>query len=280
VRFPLDDGRWIDPSGESVEPRPDKDVATTVVQRRGSPIAVLVHRSDLGADAARIGEAVDAARLALENERLQAQSRWRVAELRDSRAQIVAAADGERRRLERDLHDGPQQRMLALAIDLAIVRRRASSDPGRTFGEDDGAALERDLRAALAELRELAHGILPRSLADDGLASAIEELAERASIPIELLALPDERFEPGIEATAYLLIARATRQTGLRRASVDVRVVDERLHVEVALDMRGELDRAVLVELEDRCGALGGTVTHETYPDGRAWLRAEIPCAS
>ena len=280
LRYPLEDGRLIDPSGVPVEPPHGDDVATTVVQRGGAPIAILVHRADLAADSGRIDEAVDAARLALENERLHAQGRWRLRELRDSRAQIVAASDAERRRLERDLHDGSQQRILALAIDLAVARQRASGDGSETSSTADGAVLEQEVRAALAELRELAHGIMPRSLADDGLAAAIEELAERASIPIDLLALPAQRFEPGIEAAAYLVIARATRQLGVRRASVDVRAADERLLVELRLDAPVGLDRTMLVELEDRCGALEGTVTYETGPDGRLELRAEIPCVS
>jgi signal transduction histidine kinase len=280
VRYPIEDERYIDAAGGPVEPPHGMDVATTVVQRSGTPIAILLHHVDQIADAGRIGEAVETARLALENERLQAQRRWRLGELRESRAQIVAASDGERRRLERDLHDGAQQRILALALDLAVARQRASSDPGSVLGPDDGAALELEVRAALAELRELAHGIVPRSLADDGLGPAIEELTERASIPIDLVALPEERFEPGIEATAYLVVARGTRHLGVRRASVDIRAVDERLYVAVGLDMHAEFDLSVLVELEDRCGALDGTVVHETGPDGRAWLRAEIPCAS
>jgi signal transduction histidine kinase len=235
---------------------------------------------ELAADTGRIGEAVAAARLALENERLHAQGRWRLRELRDSRAQIVAASDAERRRLEQDLHDGSQQRILALAIDMATARQRATHDGSETPSTADGAALEQEVRAALAELRELAHGIFPRSLADDGLAAAIEDLAETASIPIELVALPVERFDPGIEAAAYLVIARAIGQHEVRRASVEVRTADGRLLVEVRLDAPDGLDPAMLVELEDRCGALDGTVTYGTDPDGRLGLRAEIPCVS
>lgn len=278
--YPVEDGRLIDPSGERVEASPHDDIATTVVRREGAPIAMLVHRADLAADSGRIREAVDAARLALERERLHALGRWRLRELRDSRAQVVAASDAERRRLERDLHDGAQQRILALAIDLAITRERASSGGGTASGIDERAAVEQEVRAALAELRELAHGIFPRSLADDGLAPAIEELAERALIPIELVALPTERFAPGIEAAAYLVVARATGQPGVRRASVDIRAENEVLLVDLRMDAPGGVDRATLMELEDRCGALDGTVACEPGPDGRLGLRAEIPCVS
>ncbi len=177
----------------------------------------------------RITDAVDAARLALENERLHAQSQARLVELRNSRAQIVAAAEAERRRLERDLHDGSQQRLLAFAIDLAIARQRASGAPLAT---DDGevAALEYEVRAALGDLRELAHGIIPRALADDGLGAALEELAERSAIPIELVAVPDGRLDRAVEAAAYIVVARATGDPAVRRASIDASLARRAAH--------------------------------------------------
>ena len=148
VLYPLDDGRLVDAGGVSRAAPADGVRGTTHVRRGGAPVAVLVHRADLARDGERIAGAVDAARLALENERLHAQSQARLLELRTSRAQIVAAADAERRRLERDLHDGSQQRLLAFAIDLAIARQRAS---GASTATDDGevAGLESEVRAAL-----------------------------------------------------------------------------------------------------------------------------------
>ena len=279
VLYPLDDGRLVDAAGVPRTAPAGAGRAATHVQRAGAPVAVLVHRAELALDAGRVTDAVDAARLALENERLHAQSQARLLELRISRAQIVAAAAAERRRLERDLHDGSQQRLVAFAIDLAIARQRAS---GTSTGADDGesAALESEVRAALADLRELAQGILPRALADDGLGAALEELAERSAIPVELVALPDARCGPAAEAAAYIVVARATRDAAVRRASIDARLVDERLILDLRLELTGEIAGSTLVDLEDQCGAVDGTIACGPSPEGPMRLRAEIPCAS
>ena len=260
---------------------PDPSRGTTHVRRGGAPVAVLVHRADLAHDGDRIADAVDAARLALENERLHAQSQARLVELRNSRAQIVAAAEAERRRLERDLHDGSQQRLLAFAIDLAIARQRASG-AGTPPTTDDGevAALESEVRAALEDLRELAHGINPRALADDGLGAALEELAERSAIPIELVAIPDGRLDRAVEAAAYIVVARATGDPAVRRASIDASLAHGRLIVDMRLDIQGEIAGSTVVDLEDRCGAVDGTMEIGVQPDGRTRIRAEIPCVS
>jgi signal transduction histidine kinase len=280
VRYPVDEERVLDPSGRVVGAAGDPGMTSTVVRRAGVPIAVLLHRPDLAGDTERIGEVVDTVRLALENERLHALRRWRLAELRSSRAEIVAASDAERRRIERDLHDGSQQRVLALALDLAVVHHRAASQGTSTPGLDMRAALEAEVRAALGDLRELAQGIVPRTLSEDGLAPAIEELIERATIPIEVVALPRQRCATVVEAAAYLVIARSTRAPGVRRAALDVRHDDGRLTVDVRLDSASGLGAATVVELEDRCGALDGTVTRDVDRQGRHRIRAEIPCES
>jgi signal transduction histidine kinase len=279
VLYPLDDGRLVDAAGVSRVAPVDATRATTHVRRGGAPVAVLVHRADLAHDAERIAAAVDAARLALENERLHAQSQARLLELRASRTQIVSAAEAERRRLERDLHDGSQQRLLALAIDLAIVRQRSS---GTSTATEDGevAALEGEVRAALEDLRELAHGIIPRSLADDGLGAALEELAERSAIPIDLVALPNGRLDRAVEAAAFIVVARATGDPAVRRTSIDVSLSGVSLIVDLGLDTTGELAGSTLVDLEDRCGAVDGTMEFGILPDGRTHIRAEIPCGS
>jgi signal transduction histidine kinase len=279
VLFPLDDGRLVDASGISRSVPVTADRASTQVHRAGAPVAVLIHRADLAHDAARMADAVDAARLALENERLHAQSQARVVELRRSRAQIVAAAEAERRRLEHDLHDGSQQRLLAFAIDLAIARERTS---GANSEADDleSKALEADVRAALGDLRELAHGILPRALAEDGIGAALEELVERSTIPIELLDVPSGRLDGAAEAAAYVVVARATRDAAVRRASVHASRIEGQLIVELSLDLTGDLGEPMLVDLEDRCGAIDGILSRVILPNGRTQLRAEIPCVS
>jgi signal transduction histidine kinase len=279
VLYPLDDGRLVDAGGVSRVAPADATRGTTHVRRGGAPVAVLVHRADLAHDAERIAAAVDAARLALENERLHAQSQARLLELRTSRTQIVSAAEAERRRLERDLHDGSQQRLLAFAIDLAIVRQRASGAATAT-DESEVAALELEVRAALEDLRELAHGIIPRALADDGLGAALEELSERSAVPIDLVALPNGRVNRAIEAAAYIVVTRATGDPAVRRASIDASLVRGRLIVDLGLDISGEIAGSTLVDLEDRCGAVDGTMKFGVMPDGRTRIRAEIPCGS
>jgi len=279
VLYPLDDGRLVDAAGIARVVPADISRRTTDVRRGGAPVALLVHRAEMAYDAERIADAVDAARLALDNERLHAQSQARLIELRESRTQIVSAADAERRRLERDLHDGSQQRLLAFAIDLAIARERASRASTMTeVGEV--AALESEVKAALEDLRELAHGIIPRSLADDGLGAALEELAERSTIPMDLVTLPSGRLDRAVEAAAYVLVARATGDAAVRRASIDASVDDGRLIVDLGLDVGGAIAGSTLMDLEDRCGAVDGIMDVGVLPDGRTRIRAEIPCVS
>ncbi|MBA2382046.1 MAG: hypothetical protein H0V73_08045 [Chloroflexi bacterium] len=280
VLYALDDGRLVDSAGEIRLQRPADDKSTEVL-RDGRTLAILVHRADLADDPARMSDAVAAARLALENERLLAQSHARMTELRTSRSEVVAAAAAERRRLERDLHDGSQQRLLALAIELAIVREHAATDGGPGRHVDAVAkGLESEVRAALADLRELAHGIVPRALADDGLGPAIEELAERSRIPLDIRAMPSARLPQAIEAAAYLVILRTTQDAVVRRASVAAFIIDDRLVIELELEVTGPLPESLLVELGDQSGALGGKIVSIGPTSGRATVRTEIPCAS
>jgi signal transduction histidine kinase len=251
----------------------------TDVRRGGAPVALLIHRAHVGADAERITAAVDAARLALENERLHAAAQARLRELRDSRAQIVAAADAERRRLERDLHDGSQQRLLAFAIDLATVRRRVSN-ASSPADESALAEVEGEVRSALEDLRELAHGIIPRSLADEGLAAALEELAERSAIPMDLAALPDGRCNQTVEGAGYIVVARATADPVVRRASVAVTRRAGRLVIDLELVVTGPLGVVTILELEDRCGAVDGMIALRALASDEVHLQAEMPCAS
>jgi len=280
VLYPLDDGQLVDAAGIARVLPADATRSTTQVRRGGSAVAVLVHRASLADDRERMADAVDAARLALENERLHAQRQARLLELRTSRRQIVAAAEAERRRLERDLHDGSQQRLLAFAIDLALARRQASDG---THGVHDRelVAIESEVRVSLEELRELAHGIIPRALADDGLGPALQELAERSVVPIDLIALPRERLDRAVESAAYVIVARLTREPVVRRASIEAGIDDGSLIVELRLGVTGEVSRSTLVDLEDRCGAVDGTMAFRGPPDGQAaHLRLEIPCGS
>ena len=276
VVYTLDDGALVDAAGQPGQLPITPGRVSTEVLRRGVPVAYLVHAVGRLADEVRVADAVATMRLALENERLQALSRARLRELRASRTRIVAAADAERRRLERDLHDGAQQRMLGLTIELAIARERGKAEGGGLSTADD-EFVEGEVRGALADLRQLAHGIYPRALADDGLGQALEDLAEGARVPVELLAVPDVRFDPPIEAAAYLVVALAIGQPAVSRATVVARRVDDRLAVEVVTN---SVDPTMITDLEDRVGALDGTLIVDADGGGMVRLRAEIPCGS
>jgi PAS domain S-box-containing protein len=207
------------------------------------------------------------------------------AELRASRMRIIKAGDAARRRLERDLHDGAQQRLVELALDLRMARARLDDDPRQARRLLD-AALD-DLGAATGELRELARGIHPAALTEGGLKPALEALVARSSIPTWLVAVPEARFAAAVEATAYFTVAEAltnaARYAGARRTEVEVARGDHRLRVEVRDDGRGGADAAAgsgLRGLADRLSALDGVLEVISPPGEGTVLRAEIPCGS
>jgi PAS domain S-box-containing protein len=207
------------------------------------------------------------------------------AELRASRARIVEAADAARRHLERDLHDGAQQRLVELALDLRLAHARLDEDPAQASELLD-AALE-DLQAATGELRELARGIHPAALTEGGLRPALEALVARSSVPARLVAVPDARFAAPVEATAYFTVAEgltnAARYAAAERVEVEAVRVDDRLRVEVRDDGRGAADPAAgsgLRGLADRIAALDGGLDVISPTGGGTVLRAEIPCGS
>jgi PAS domain S-box-containing protein len=214
--------------------------------------------------------------------RLNAELHAKVEELAASRARIVAAGDVERRRLERNLHDGAQQRLVALSLSLRLALAKLESDPAAARTLLSGAADE--LALALEELRELARGLHPAVLTDRGLRAAVEMLAGRAPVHVEIGEVPQERLPEPVEAAAYYLIAEAlTNVTKYARASavrVRVEAGDGRVLVEVADDGVGGADPATgsgLRGLTDRVEALGGTL-QVTSPEGAGTtLRAEIP---
>jgi len=235
----------------------------------------LSHRPGLFAEPALAEEVAATARLALENERLQAEARAQLEDLRASRARIVRSGDAERRRLVRDLHDGAQQRLVTLALALRLARTRLGSglDPALAGRLDEA---EDELRAALADLRELAQGIFPVILAEEGLAAAVEALAEAVPVPMEIIALPHERLGPPVEAAAYFVVSEAVRRDPVSTLKVSAGRRDSNLVVEV----EGDNMPAEITDLQDRVGALDGTVTVAHGPGGRATIRADIPCES
>jgi signal transduction histidine kinase len=263
------DGGWIDAEGRAVtvSAASDREVTRIVGGDRG--VSAIVHRRGLLDDPALTTEIARAARLALEHERLHATRRAHLDALRTSRARIVATADGERRRLEHDLHDGAQQRLVTLAIGVRLARRHHGADDAALEGEL--AAAESELQSAVAELRELAHGLFPAALDEEGLAAAIEVLAEHEP-RLTPGTVPGGRYAPQIESAAYFLVGEALRLAPTGAVHVDAHHGDERLIVE----LRAASPFAALpVRVEDRIGAVGGTFTADAHH-----LRAELPCVS
>jgi signal transduction histidine kinase len=253
----------------------------TFVERDGEQLAAIVHDRSLLEHPHLVESVVAAARLALDNERLQAQLRTQLQELRSSRARLVRTADSERRRLERDLHDGAQQRLLALGLALNLLRSRTS--------DDDAAMLlaeaEQELAHALQELRELARGIHPAILTDQGLAAAARTLAGRSSVPVTVTA-NGVRFPAAVETAGYYVIAEAlTNITRYARAtSARITIVGEQglAKIEVHDDGVGGADPTRgtgLAGLADRIGALDGRIVVESPSGGGTTISAEIPCA-
>jgi PAS domain S-box-containing protein len=214
--------------------------------------------------------------------RLDDELHARLEELAASRARIVAAGDVERRRLERNLHDGAQQRLVALSLALRLAQAKLDSDPAGA--RETLAAAGEELSLALAELRELARGLHPAVLTDRGLRPAVEMLAGRAPVPVEIAEVPAERLPAPVEAAAYYLIAEALTNVAKYAvaSSVRVRVVasDATVVVEVADDGAGGADPAGgsgLRGLADRVESLGGSLEIVSPPGAGTSLRAEIP---
>jgi PAS domain S-box-containing protein len=214
--------------------------------------------------------------------RLNAELHARLEELAASRARIVTAGDVERRRLERNLHDGAQQRLVALSLSLRLAVAKLDSDPAgaRTVLADAGE----ELVLALEELRELARGLHPAVLSDRGLRAAVEMLAGRSAVPVEIAEVPDERLPEPVEAAAYYLIAEAltnvAKYAGASVVNVRVAAADGRVFVEVSDDGVGGADPtggSGLRGLADRVEALGGSLEVVSPAGAGTRLRAEIP---
>jgi signal transduction histidine kinase len=268
---------WVDEQGREMELPTGGDRAVTVL---GDELAAIVHDRVFLDQPALLEAAGSAARFALENERLQAQLRSQLAELRESQARIVRAGDEERRRLERDLHDGAQQRLLSVGMALQLLRSEVGARP--LLDET-----EHELQAALRELRELAHGIHPAAVTDLGLSVALFTLAERSPFPVEI----DDggaRLPPHVETAAYFLVSEALQNAAKHarasRASVSIRRGEGAALIEIRDDGIGgaepKSDGSGLRGLADRVSALNGRLLIESPLGGGTRLLAEIPCES
>jgi signal transduction histidine kinase len=268
---------WVDATGAPFVIAEGR--ATTPVEN----VALLVHDASVAEERERVSAVVGAAALALENERLAAELRASVKELRASRARIVHTADAARRAIERDLHDGAQQQLVALALSLRLARTRVERDPVEAARMLDAAT--RDLQAALQSLRELARGIHPAVLSDHGLGAALDALAARFPFAVEIVSVPDERLPDAVEATAYFVVAEAITNVARYAHANGTRVCVERcsdeLVVVVSDDGIGGADPGSgsgLRGLADRVAVLEGTLSVDSPPGRGTTVRAVIPC--
>jgi signal transduction histidine kinase len=264
--------RYVDANGRPVdEPTPEPGRVVTTLVHDERPIAIVSHAGTLPELERELGPAV---RLGLENERLQAEVLAQLDEIRASRARIVETGDTERRRLERDLHDGAQQRLLALSFDIRLARAAAEAQ-GEGQAQSQLTEAVGETQTALAELREIAHGIFPAILAEAGLTSALETLADSAPIPVEIRGAAEGRLLAPVEMAAYVLVTEALDDAiarGATRVMVATARADDRLVV--TADGDGPDRISSMVAAADRVGAVGGTL--EVEPTR---VRADIPCA-
>jgi signal transduction histidine kinase len=284
VAYPLAGGaRHVDAEGRTVTLPDGPERAVTEIRREGRVVATLVHDPALADEPQLVASAGAAAALALENERLQAELRARLEDLRESRERIVEAALEERRRIERDLHDGTQQRLVSIAMTLGLAESRLDRGPGdvRPLLEQARGALS----DALKELRELSQGIHPGILSERGLPAALEELAYGARLPLDLDVDLPQRLPDRVEAAAYYVVSEAltniAKHAGATAVRIRVERTDGRAVVEIADDGIGGADRGRgtgLRGLADRVDALGGRLDVQSPPGRGTILRAEIPC--
>jgi signal transduction histidine kinase len=273
---------WADQEGHAVALPDDPARVTRIDDETGAPMAALVHDPALREEAALLDGVTAAAAIALRTGRLQAQLRANVEELRGSRARVLEAGQRERRRLERDLHDGAQQRLVALSLNLSVLQHRMGAD-----AEANAllAQARSEIAVSLAELRDLAQGLHPAVVTNHGLAVAVESLVARAPVPVRLDVDLDGRMGEQIEVAAYYVVCESLANIGKHAratsASVTLYRRDGQVVVEVVDDGIGGADTergTGLRGLADRVEALGGRLRVWTPHGGGTRVRAELPC--
>jgi len=278
---------FVDANGSAVElPPPGASRQATILEGEAGPLAALVHDAALQEDPELVKAVATAARLAIENERLHAETRAQIAEVRASRERVVVASDMARRRLERDLHDGSQQHLVTVAVHLGLAQSRLRANPDPELAGLIGEAVSQ-LHIALAELRQLARGIHPPILMQSGLGPALESLAERSPLPVKILATPPRRLPSPIESTAYFVVAEslanAAKYARASAITVCAEQTEDRMRVEVVDDGVGGADLrggSGLQGLADRVGALDGYFEIQSPAGGGTRVTALIPCRS
>ena len=275
---------YLDGRGQPIElPVPGGDRVAAPVERDGRELAMLIYDPSLDDDPELVEAVAAAAAITLDDARLHAESRERLAELRASRERLVAASDAERRRLERNLHDGAQQRLVSVALQLRMIQSRVGTDP------ELAAAIKAagdELSQSLEELRELARGIHPAVL-NHGLKAALDSLASRASVPTAVSFQSAERLPEQVELAAYFVaceaLANVAKYAQASAASVRVSRRNGLAVIEIADDGVGGADETAgtgLQGLADRVAALDGTLRILSPPGAGTVVTAELPCVS
>jgi signal transduction histidine kinase len=282
VAYRLDDGRYVDAAGRLLALPQGPSRAITLVTAQGEEVAALVHDPALLDEPALVESVRATAGLVLENERLAAEVRAQLAEVRASRARIVAASDTARRRIERNLHDGAQQRLVTLSLALGLAASR-----GDAAGAEVLASAQDEVEEAIAELRELARGIHPTLLREEGLEAAVEALAGRTPLPVTVKGSVGDRLPDPVELAAYFLVSEAltnvVKHASASEATVRLRREPGTLQVAVVDDGVGGAHAAAdsgLAGLRDRLEALDAKLVVESEPGRGTTIRTEIPCGS
>lgn len=276
-------GSWADENGHAVRlPATDEDRVATLIEREGEPTAALIHDPALSDERELLDGVSAAAAIALENGRLHAELQAGLDEVRGSRERVIEAEQKERKRLEQNLHDGAQQRLIALRLELARLGSHLVDAESRA--RIDSAREE--ISISLEELRDVARGLHPAVLSGHGLKVALESLAAGSAVPVRLKVSVDGRLDESLEVAAFYVVSEGLANVGKHAhaagATVDVDRSNGQLVVEVADDGVGgaDLDRGSGIRgLADRVEGLGGRLRVWTPRGGGTRVRAEMPCA-
>jgi signal transduction histidine kinase len=274
---------WVDHDGVPTElPEPGGDRAATMINRDGVPVAALVHDAALAEERELLDAVVAAADLVLDNDRLRAELQASLTEVRASRARVLDAGQRERRRLERDLHDGAQQRLVGLSLRLGILEAQLGTDPA---ARQALAEAKQEVTTSLTELRDIARGLYPAVLTGHGLAVALESIAAQTPVPVRLSVNLRERLPEPIEVAAYYVACESLTNIGRHArastATVEVSRKGDTVVVEISDDGAGGADTSRgtgLRGLADRVESLGGSLRVWSPAGGGTRVRAELPC--
>jgi signal transduction histidine kinase len=273
---------YADVDGRQMELQDEAGRSATPVTRDGVPVAMLLHDSALDDEPALMTSVAAAIGMSIENAQLQVELRARLEELRGSRARILEAEQRERRRLERDLHDGAQQRLVSLSLELGELTAKTEADPELRKRLETA---RREVTASLIELRDLARGIHPAAVSDYGLGVALESVATRAPLPVELIGVGGDRLPEPIELAAFYIVCEAlanvAKHSNASSAVVSLTRESSWVSVEVTDDGMGGASAEKgtgLRGLADRVEAVGGRLQVWSPTGGGTRLRAELPC--